>query len=168
MTQTIALNGSAPEINPLYIKLRRRFACQGDRTIGEVKAQQAIRDGYQPFATPVRRTSGRSVAEYHVTRANSLPKLNGVTKTKRASSLSGGAIATILLCACLLSFLLFSGLHINELRGELDGLKGQPSGLQVEEQTLSLAPNGPSEYEAEAGAESDTSLSNLLRAFSDN
>ena len=163
MTQTIALNGSAPEINPLYIKLRRRFACQGDRTIGEVKAQQAIRDGYQPFATPARRTSGAGAMEYHVTRANSLPKASGAVKQRRVSTLSGGAIALILLCACLLSFLLFSGMHISELQSELDGVKGRA--LQVDEQTLTLAPSAPSEYGAEGDA--DAALSNLLRAFSE-
>ena len=163
MTQTIALHGSAPEINPLYIKLRRRFACQGDRTIGEVKAQQAIRDGYQPFATPARRSTGAGAMEYHVTRANSLPKAAGAVKQKRTSTLSGGAIALILLCACLLSFLLFSGMHINELKGELNGLKGKA--LQVNEQTLTLAPSAPSEYDAEG--DTDPALSNLLRAFSE-
>lgn len=163
MTQTIALNGCAPEINPLYIKLRRRFACQGDRTIGEVKAQQAIRDGYQPFATPARRSSGVGAMEYHVTRANSLPKTTGIARQRRTSTLSGGAIAMILLCACLLSFLLFSGMHINELQGELDGLKG--SALQVNEEVLTLAPSAPSEYAAEGNT--DPALSNLLRAFSE-
>ena len=162
MTQTIALKGQTPEINPLYIKLRRHFANEDNRTIGEVKIQQAIRDGYQPYASPARRTASRSVSEYHVTRANSLPKASTVAKHRSAPSLSGGAIALILLCACLLSVLLFSGLHINELKGELDGLKGQ--GLQVNEEVLTLAPSAPGEYSAEA---TDPALSNLLRAFSE-
>lgn len=164
MTQAIALNGQAPEINPLYIKLRRHFANEDNRTIGEVKIQQAIRDGYQPYAAPARRASSRSVSEYHVTRANSLPKASGTVKRKASASLSGGAIALILLCACLFSVLLFSGLHINELKGELDGLR-HPSGLQVNEEVLTLAPNAPSEYDA--SGEADTALSNLLRAFSE-
>lgn len=167
MTQTIALNGSGPEINPLYIKLRHHFAGADNRTIGEIKIQQAIRDGYQPYATPVRRTSGHSVSEHHVTRANSLPMAGNVSRVKRTSSLSGGAIALILLFACLLSVLLFSGMQINELRGELNGLKDQPMGLQIEEQTLSLAPEAPSEYSADAYGTDDAALSNLLRAFSD-
>lgn len=165
MTQTIALNGTTPEINPLYIKLRRHFAREDNRTIGEVKIQEAIRDGYHPYAAPVRRSVSHGVSEYHVTRANSLPKAVGTVKHRRTSSLSGGAIALILLCACLLSFLLFSGLHINELKGELDGLRGSSNGLQINEEVLTLAPSAPSEYGA--SGEGDVSLSNLLRAFSD-
>ena len=162
MTQTIALSGNTPEINPLYIKLRHHFAKEDNRTIGEVKIQEAIRDGYQPYATPARRSVSQNVAEYHVVRANSLPKVNGTVKHRTASSLSGGAIAMILLCACLLSVLLFSGLHINELKSELDGFRGQ--GLQVNEEVLTLAPSAPGEYAAEG---TDPALSNLLRAFSE-
>ena len=99
MTQTIALNGSGPEINPLYIKLRRHFASPDNRTIGEVKIMQAISDGYQPYTTPVRRTSGHSVSEHHVTRANSLPTVGGVSRVKRTSTLSGGAIAGIVMAS---------------------------------------------------------------------
>ena len=121
MTQTIALHGTTPEINPLYIKMRRRFAAEGDRTIGEVKAQEALRDGYQPYATPARRQNS---AERHVTRANSLP-----TPTEKDIrpvghiSLSGSSVAVVILCAFLLLVLVFSGLYINRLNGELNGLQ---------------------------------------------
>lgn len=121
MTQTITLHGATPEINPLYIKMRRRFAAEGDRTIGEVKAQEAIRDGYQPYATPVRR---QNPTERHVVRANSLP-----TPTEKdirpvgRISLSGSSVAVVILCAFLLLVLVFSGLYINRLNGELNGLQ---------------------------------------------
>lgn len=172
MTQTIALHGTAPEINPLYIKLRRRFACDGDRTVGEMKAQEAIRDGYRPYATGARSASaGSTVAECHVTRANSLPAAynHAHVRHARKTSLSGGAVAIMILCTLLLIGLLFSGARINELNRELSGLQSQNGALHAEEAELSLLL--PEEH---AAAQGDTSLpadenlctENLLRAFS--
>ena len=176
MTQTIALNGSMPEINPLYIKLRRRFACQGDRTIGEVKAMEAIRDGYAPFATPARRTmnQARNVAECHVTRANSLPTKSVKRESAvRTSSLSGGTVIVMVLCAFLLLFLLFSGARIYDLKNELSDIQNNASELRVEDRSLNLAIADAELFAAEGACEDGdiyggTETSNLLRAFSQN
>lgn len=172
MTQTIALNGSTPDINPLYIKLRRRFSYQGDRTIGEVKAQEAIRDGYQPYATPARRpmNAAKNAAECHVTRANSLPDNRGKHTATRRSSLSGGTVVILVLCAFLLLFLLFSGLHISELNRELSGLQNTNE-LRVEDGSLSLAIADAENFAAEGACKDgdmtqEIGTSNLLRAFS--
>ena len=174
MTQTIALNGSMPEINPLYIKLRRRFACQGDRTIGEVKAQEAIRDGYLPFATPARRTMNPTMntAECHLTRANSLPARQAKRQVAvRTSSLSGGTAIILVLCAFLLLFLLFSGARITELKNAR--ADNYASELRVEDRSLNLAVADNELFAAEGACEDGetnggTETSNLLRAFSHN
>ncbi|MBQ8175174.1 MAG: hypothetical protein IJ009_07225 [Clostridia bacterium] len=176
MTQTIALNGSMPEINPLYIKLRRRFSYQGDRTIGEVKAQEAIRDGYAPFATPARRTmnQAKNAAECHVTRANSLPTRQAKRQVAvRSSSISGGTVVVLVLCAFLLLFLLFSGARISELKNELSGAQNNASELRVEDRSLNLAIADAELFAAEGACEDGdmnggTETSNLLRAFSQN
>ncbi len=163
MTQTIALNSCGPEINPLYIKLRQRFACQGDRTIGEVKAQQAIRDGYQPYAAPARRpvSAHKTTAAYHATRANALPKSNTQDLRVRSSRLSGSAVLAIILCAVLLMFMLLSGLKIAELNNELNN--GGGNALSAEEVGILVSPAPVNE----AAAEDGTAFSNLLRAFSE-
>ena len=173
MTQTIALNGCTPDINPLYIKLRRRFSYQGDRTIGEVKAQEAIRDGYQPYASPARRPmkGAKSAAECHVTRANSLPEQQTNRVTVRRSALSGGTVVVLVLCAVLLLFLLFSGLRITELNRELSGLQNATE-LRVEDGNLSLAIADVENFAAEGACKDGdmtevTGTSNLLRAFSE-
>ncbi len=174
MTQTIALNGSMPEINPLYIKLRRRFSYQGDRTIGEIKAQEAIRDGYAPFATPARRTvsPAKNAAECHVTRANSLPARQAKRNVAvRTSSISGGTAIVLVLCAFLLLFLLFSGARITELKGEQSDMNNHASELRVEDRSLNLAIADAELFAAEGAGENGetyggTETSNLLRAFS--
>ncbi len=173
MTQTIALNGSTPDINPLYIKLRRRFSYQGDRTIGEVKAQEAIRDGYQPYASPARRTMSNAMnaSECHLTRANSLPDHQSTHTTVRRSALSGGTVVILALCAVLLLFLLFSGLRITELNRELSGLQNATE-LRVEDGNLSLAIADVENFAAEGACKDGdltqaTGTSNLLRAFSE-
>lgn len=170
MTQTIALNGSAPEINPLYIKLRRRFSCSGDRTIGEVKAQEAIRDGFEPYATPTRRAAGSHSSECHVTRANSLPYTpkEAVRSTAKPLNLSGGAIAVIVLFVLLLVALLFSGARINELNRELTGMQGAGV-LEAEKHEMALFPEETDPLAAaEYGtAEDGQNRENLLRAFSE-
>ncbi len=170
MTQTIALGGNAPEINPLYIKLRRRFACQGDRTIGEMKALEAIRDGYHPYATSPRFSSGHvSVAETHVTQANSLPSC--VQEKQRAmtrSHMSSTALLLVILAAVLAIFLVLSGTHITNLNRELDDL--QNNALYMGD-SLTLTPDEVRENAASADAEASMDeidpLSNLLRSFSE-
>lgn len=176
MTQTIALKGNTTEVNPLYIELRRRFAMQGDRTIGEVKAQEAIRDGYQPFATPVRRSvsaMSRSTSESHITRANSLPSVqrnaNG-TPTRR-TNISAGAVVLMVLCATLLIFLLISGIRISAMNKELAGLQKQANELRAEEKDLTLSIDDNGNFAAEGACKDGDGLgevnaSNLLRAFS--
>jgi hypothetical protein len=174
MTQTIAIGGTKPEINPLYIKLRRRFACQGDRTIGEVKAQEAIRDGYEPYATTVRRStcSQKSSMERHVTHANALPSENAKKRVAvRQSGISGSAITILVLCAVLLLFLLFSGIRISELNNELSGMQDSANELRAEDRDLTLSVADIDRFAAEgASNDSDTmdkiSSSNLHRAFS--
>ncbi len=132
MTQTIAICGTKPEINPLYIKLRRRFACQGDRTIGEVKAQEAIRDGYEPYATQIRRScSSKGSAERHVTRANSLPDNPAKKAPIRTSGISSSTVAIVILCTALLLFLLFSGIRISELNRELTDFQNSANELRA-------------------------------------
>ena len=161
MTQTIALHGATPEINPLYIKMRRRFAAEGDRTIGEVKAQEAIRDGYQPYATPSRRPSS---TERHVTRANSLPTpTEKDTRPVGRISLSGSSVAVVVLCAFLLLVLVFSGLHINRLNNELGGLQNGSALYVSAPLTLSLEDTN----ELNAYEESPAMTDNLLRVFAD-
>lgn len=161
MTQTIALHGTTPEINPLYIKMRRRFAAEGDRTIGEVKAQEAIRDGYQPYATPARRQNS---AERHVTRANSLPTpTEKDTRPVGRISLSGSSVAVVVLCAFLLLVLVFSGLHINRLNGELNGLQNASSLNASGNLTLAVEETNTLNAYKEDPALTD----NLLRVFAD-
>lgn len=159
MTQTIALHGTTPEINPLYIKMRRRFAAEGDRTVGEVKAQEAIRDGYQPYATPARRQNS---AERHVTRANSLPTpTEKDTRPVGRISLSGSAVTAIVLCAFLLLVLVFSGLHINRLNGELNNLQEGAAMKSAGSLTLTVEETNAQNAYAEDSALTD----NLLRTF---
>ncbi len=174
MTQTIAMNGTTPDINPLYIKLRRRFSYQGDRTIGEIKAQEAIRDGYQPYATPAKRSvsTAQNAAECHVTRANSLPTDLRARQSVRRSALSGSTMVILALCAILLLFLLFSGLHISELNRELSGLNNYATELRVEDGSLSLAIADVEDFAAEGACKDGETIgengtSNLLRAFSE-
>ena len=174
MTQTIAMSGTTPDINPLYIKLRRRFSYQGDRTIGEIKAQEAIRDGYQPYATPAKRSANASqnASECHVTRANSLPTDLRARQSARPSALSGSTMVILALCAILLLFLLFSGLHISELKDELSGLNNYATELRVEDGSLSLAIADVEDFAAEGACKDGDTIgengtSNLLRAFSE-
>ena len=168
MTQTIALNGATPEINPLYIKMRRRFAVDGDRTIGEALAQQAIRDGYRPYAAPTRKSNA---GERHVTRANSLPApKKASTHNAQRVSLSGGSVAVMIVLAFLLLVLLFSGLYINNLNNELNNLQNGNVSLSVEDRNMRLIPESVYENEAQLDSASDISTSeiytdNLLRAF---
>ena len=174
MTQTIAIGGTTPEINPLYIKLRRRFACPGDRTIGEVKAQEAIRDGYEPYATPARRPASvkKSTAERHVTRANSLPsEAKSKHSSVRQSGISGSAVTILVLCVVLLLFLLFSGMRISELNSELNGLHYNANELRAEDRNLTLSVTDIDSFAAEGARNNgdnvdEISSSNLHRAFS--
>lgn len=168
MTQTIALGGGAPEINPLYIKLRRRFACQGDRTIGEIKAQEAIRDGYHPYSSAARFSSARAdVSETHVTQANSLPgRVQDRQRVAVRSHMSGTALLLTILAAVLVIFLILSGTHITSLNRELNGF--QNNALYLGD-SLTLTPEDVNENAAspnmeEASDEVDA-LSNLLRSF---
>lgn len=174
MTQTIAIGGTKPEINPLYIKLRRRFACQGDRTIGEVKAQEAIRDGYEPYATYPRRATctKKNAQERHVTRANSLPcESKNKRSAVRQSGISGSAVTILVLCAVLLLFLLFSGMRISELNHELNGLQNNANELRAEDRNLTLSVTDIDSFAAEGACNNGDSMdevssSNLHRAFS--
>jgi hypothetical protein len=174
MTQTIAIGGTKPEINPLYIKLRRRFACQGDRTIGEVKAQEAIRDGYEPYATYTRRStcSKSNTAERHVTRANSLPSKGKTKRTAvRQSGISGSAITVLVLCGVLLLFLLFSGMRISELNNNIIDLQSNANELRAEDRNLTLSVTDIDSFAAEGACNNgdnvdEISSSNLHRAFS--
>ncbi len=170
MTQTIALGSNAPEINPLYIKLRRRFACQGDRTIGEIKAQEAIRDGYHPYATSARFSGSHvGVSETHLTQANSLPaRVQERGRAVTRSHMSGTAALLLILAAVLAIFLILSGTQISNLNRELNGL--QNNALYLGE-SLTLTPedvheNAASPSTEEPSDELDT-LSNLLRSFSE-
>lgn len=173
MTQTIAINGTTPEINPLYIKLRRRFAYQGDRTIGEVKAQEAIRDGYEPYTIMrYHAKTGKGATERHVTHANSLPNQPKIKRAAfRQSGISGSAIIILTLCVVLLLFLLFSGIRISELNNELNGLQNNTNELRAEDRNLTLSIADIENFAAE-GACNDgdimdkVSSSNLHRAFS--
>ena len=174
MTQTIAMNGTKPDINPLYIKLRRRFSYQGDRTIGEIKAQEAIRDGYQPYATPAKRSASttKNASECHVTRANSLPTDLRTRQNVRRSTLSTGTMIILALCAALFLFLLFSGFHISKLNRELSDLNNYATELRVEDGSLSLAIADVEDFAAEGACkDGETTVkngtSNLLRAFSE-
>lgn len=174
MTQTIAIGGTKPEVNPLYIKLRRRFSCQGDRTIGEVKAQEAIRNGYTPYAPFTRRTTcaKKNSVERHVTHANSLPSESKAKHgAARQSGLSGSAITILILCAVLLLFLLFSGIRISELNSQINGLQTNANELRVEDRNLTLSVTDLGSFAAEGacndGDNADAvSSSNLHRAFS--
>lgn len=170
MTQTIALHGSTPEVNPLYLKLRRRFAI-GDRTIGEAKAQQAIEDGYQPYANITRRASSVSfAAERHMSRANSLPA-ESRQPAGRSFRLSGGAIAVLILCAFFLLFLLVFGAKITELNREIQNARNA-SELRVEEKDLTVVINGTNPASASGLPESDAPdalyTANLLESFERN
>ncbi len=170
MTQTIALGGSTPEINPLYIKLRRRFAFQGDRTIGEIKAMEAIRDGYHPYASTPRVSSGAQISETHVTHANSLPSYQeGREKAVTRTRISGTALLLSILAAVLVLFLVLSGAQISNLNRELTGL--QNNALYLGE-SLTMTPRDVAENNAEGfGSETQKDMdarSNLLRAFSEN
>ena len=172
MTQTIAIGGTTPEINPLYIKLRRRFAVEGNRTIGEMKAQEAIRDGYEPYATSARRASTvrKNAGERHVTQANSLPQSAKRTPI-RQSGISGSAVTILVLCVVLLLFLLFSGMHISELNSELNGLQNNANELRAEDRNLTLSVTDIEIFAAEGACKNGdnmdkVSTSNLHRAFS--
>ena len=141
--------------------MRRRFAVDGDRTVGEVKAQEAIRDGFRPYDAPARRSNP---SERHVTRANSLPtpQKEAVRPVQRVS-LSGSSIAIIVLCGLLLIALLFSGLHISRLDSEKNALQNGPT-LMAENSQLTLVPEDTNSLGAR---ESDPVLTdNLLAAFS--
>ncbi len=170
MTQTIALNGTTPEINPLYIKLRRRFACPGDRTIGEMKAMEAIRDGYQPYAASPRVSSVAQVSESHVTMANSLPHHTASHEyVAPRTRTSGTAVLLLILAAVLVLFLALSGAQIGNLNRELSGL--QNSALYLGD-SLTMTPRDVYENNAEAVAQSEGGeidpLQNVLHAFSEN
>ena len=174
MTQTIAIRGTSPEINPLYIKMRRRFAGQNDRTIGEIKAQEAIRDGYEPYAIH----SGvlkHTAAECHVTRANSLPVHENKNKwnAPRPIAVSGISIAVIVVGVILLFALLLSGLHINRLHQQLALAQNNTEILQNQPYTRTLIPENTEQHassnefpDTEAAADKQILLDNLLRAFS--
>ena len=175
MTQTIIVSSASMEANPLYAKLRSKFANPIDhRTVGEAKVQQAIRDGYEPFTKAVRRPSDAdsSMQERHVTRANSLPTDVSVKRTRiRQSGISGSAIAILVLCSVLLLFLFFSGIHISELNNELNGLQNNANELRVEDRNLTLSVADIEDFAAEGACNNGDSMeavsfSNLHRAFS--
>ncbi len=177
MTQTIAIKGTSCEINPLYIKLRRRFARAGDRTIGEEKVQEAIREGYSPYGTPVspvrpHASAGAVQAEKHLLQGNHLPQDKDWAQKPQRTHLSGGVIAIILLCAGLLLALLFFGSHISRLNHELSDLRATNT-LLIHEAGYSVLPaSGPSDRAAapagDAAAETAQYWENLTRAFSEN
>ena len=167
MTQTIAIHGSTAEINPLYIKLRRRFACQGDRTIGEKKAQEAIRDGYQPYAAPARRAvpgASCNTAQIHTTQANRLPKAPAPV---RRGNLSVGAIAILVVCALLLVFLLVSGVRISELNREISTLQNTAA-IQANKEEITASVHGTNEASAQPSEDASLYRDNVLRSFSEN
>ena len=174
MTQTIAIGGASTEINPLYIKLRRRFACQGNRTIGEIKAQEAIRDGYEPYATiAVRRPANTksSSIERHLTRANSLPTDIQSKRAVRQNVFSASAVTIVILCIVLLLFLLFSGIRISDMSNQMNGLHNSANELRAEDRNLTLSVTDIEEFAAEGASNTgDTTnvinASNLHRAFS--
>ena len=77
MTNTRVFEPARPE-NPLFMKLRRRFSYEGDRTIADVKMEQVLRSEGSV-------KDRCHTAEFQYLKANSLPRSPKSTKQSRAA-----------------------------------------------------------------------------------
>ena len=77
MTNTRVFEPARPE-NPLFMKLRRRFSYEGDRTIADVKMEQVLRSEGSV-------KDRCHTAEFQYLKANSLPRASKSNKQSRAA-----------------------------------------------------------------------------------
>ena len=78
MTNTRVFEPARPE-NPLFMKLRRRFSYEGDRTIADVKMEQVLRSEGSV-------KDRCHTAEFQYLKANSLPRSTKSTKQHRTGA----------------------------------------------------------------------------------
>ena len=104
--------------NPLYAKLRNRFICQNNCTIGEVMLKKAESDGYKCSAnvsSSVRAKSNFSMtSEYYITRGNSILSAEACRKAddvKRSRNGLLGMIALFMLCTVMLACLVLNRIN---------------------------------------------------------
>ncbi|MDY3845340.1 MAG: hypothetical protein SOZ62_00320 [Eubacteriales bacterium] len=103
--------------NPLFAKLRNRFMCQNNCTIGEVMLKRAENDGYKcspVVSSSVRAKSNfRMTSEYYITRGSSLP--NDATLKSSEKKTKGPGIfaiaALLLICAAMLAYLVLNRIN---------------------------------------------------------
>lgn len=100
--------------NPLFAKLRNRFMCQNNCTIGEVMLKRAENDGYKcspVVSSSVRAKSNfRMTSEYYITRGSSLPsddRLKSSDSKKKGRGIFVIAILFII-CAAMLAYLILN------------------------------------------------------------
>ncbi len=131
--------------NPLFTKLRNRFASEGNRTIGDVMRAAAGIMQMPSLSSDIEHPA-QANAERHITQANALPidtsmptKLfTPVPTTKKSRRLSTrflvGAVCVVMLFA-----VVFSGVMINQLTHQIDDLKKQENAQLLEAEALSIA-----------------------------
>lgn len=149
MTRTFQFSSSSNETNPLFQKLRVRFASD-DHAVGDVLRQRM--EAGQRAPMNVQRDT---VAEHRVTRANFLPKEHSESsshamrsfestmfvnrqfktaatlKTPRKKSRFPLRTAIILAsCFAMLMLLIYSGMQINKLNREINDLKSEVEAKQ--------------------------------------
>ena len=111
--------------NPLFSKLRNRFMCQNNCTIGEVMLRKAESDGYKCSAnvsSSIRSKSNFTMTrEFYITRANTfsggeLCKSEGEAKKGKNGLLC--LIAMFMLCTVMLAYLVLN--RVNYVKDVID------------------------------------------------
>lgn len=129
MTRAFDFVNTDISANPLYSKLRNRFMCGNNCTIGEVMIQKAADDGYRCSAdvtSGVRSKSNfRITSEYYITRGNSLPIEEKITHGEKAKKNRAGLFGIIALFAVTAAILI--GLVINRVNYVKDSVSSDVS-----------------------------------------
>ena len=124
MTNTRVFEPARPE-NPLFMKLRRRFSYEGDRTIADVKMEQVLRSEGSV-------KDRCHTAEFQYLKANSLPRSSKGGKSSRAAKatregkkVSRTSLFLFAVCLVMLVGMVFIAITNMQLNQRLNTLQGE-------------------------------------------
>ena len=124
MTNTRVFEPARPE-NPLFMKLRRRFSYEGDRTIADVKMEQVLRSEGSV-------KDRCHTAEFQYLKANSLPRSSKSGKPSRAAKatregkkVSRTSLFLFAVCLVMLVGMVFIAITNMQLNQRLNTLQGE-------------------------------------------
>lgn len=121
MTNTRVFEPARPE-NPLFMKLRRRFSYEGDRTIADVKMEQVLRSEGSV-------KDRCHTAEFQYLKANSLPRASKSAKQTRSAksgrSFSRTSLLLFAICLVMLVGMVCIAITNMQLNQRLNTLQGE-------------------------------------------